>query len=138
MPQHKNPLSLTLSLSLLRNFPKENNNRRPWVHAARHKNTVYFSTILRDTKSPENNNNKNRKTEAQQTSGDGEEQLASNDNVPVQREGRGEDVEGQWGGVFKKLWRSQRSHFVLPTTVTLNSTLSSNHLIPFVVFKPRT
>jgi len=33
------------------------------------------------------------KTEAQQTSGDGEEQLASNDNVPVQREGRGEDVE---------------------------------------------
>jgi hypothetical protein len=33
------------------------------------------------------------KTEAQHTSGDGEEQLASNDNVPVQREGRGEDVE---------------------------------------------
>jgi hypothetical protein len=90
-------LSLSLSLSLLKNFPKENNNRRPWVHAARHKKTLYFSTIIRDKKSPENNNNnnnKNRKTEAQQTSGDGEEQLASNDNVPVQREGRGEDVEG--------------------------------------------
>ncbi len=42
------------------------------------------------------------------------------------------------GGVFKKLWRSQRSHFVLPTTMTLNSTLSSNHLIPFGVFKPKT
>ncbi len=57
---------------------------------------LYFSTIIRDKKSPENNNNnnnKNRKTEAQHTSGDGEEQLASNDNVPVQREGRGEDVE---------------------------------------------
>jgi len=96
-PQCHNTKTLSLSLSLLKNFPKENNNRRPWVHAARHKKTPYFSTIIRDKKSPENknnNNNKNRKTEAQQTSGDGEEQLASNDNVPVQREGRGEDVEG--------------------------------------------
>jgi hypothetical protein len=100
---HDTKAPLSLSLSLLKNFPKENNNRRPWVHAAWHKKTLYFSTIIRNTKSPENNNkNKNRKTEAQQTSSDGEEQLASNDNVPVQREGRGEDVEGQWGWGFQK------------------------------------